>query len=296
MIRALGPLAAGLLVILLAVSGALFTVDQRQNAIVFQLGEVKEVIVKPGLNFKWPMIQNVRYFDMRILTYDDAEPLRFLTTGNRPVLVDSFVKWRITDVRQYFISVQGDEFRAATRIRQTIAGSLREEFGVRTVKDVVSGERNAIMDQVRQKADQDLRRIGVEIIDVRLKRVDLPQEVSESVYRRMEAERKRLANEQRSTGAAESERIRADADRQREVILAEAYRDAQRNRGEGDAKAANTYAQAFSQNPEFYAFYRSMEAYRSTFRGKNDLLLIEPSSDFFRYLKDSLGRQAGARK
>ena len=296
MIRALGPLAPRPLVILLAVSGALFTVDQRQNAIVFQLGEVKEVIVKPGLNFKWPMIQNVRYFDMRILTYDDAEPLRFLTTGNRPVLVDSFVKWRITDVRQYFISVQGDELRAATRIRQTIAGSLREEFGVRTVKDVVSGERNAIMDQVRQKADQDLRRIGVEIIDVRLKRVDLPQEVSESVYRRMEAERKRLANEQRSTGAAESERIRADADRQREVILAEAYRDAQRNRGEGDAKAANTYAQAFSQNPEFYAFYRSMEAYRSTFRGKNDLLLIEPSSDFFRYLKDSLGRQAGARK
>jgi len=296
MIRALGPLAAGLLVILLAVSGALFTVDQRQNAIVFQLGEVKEVIVKPGLNFKWPMIQNVRYFDMRILTYDDAEPLRFLTTGNRPVLVDSFVKWRITDVRQYFISVQGDELRAATRIRQTIAGSLREEFGVRTVKDVVSGERNAIMDQVRQKADQDLRRIGVEIIDVRLKRVDLPQEVSESVYGRMQAERKRIANEQRSTGAAESERIRADADRQREVILAEAYRDAQRNRGEGDAKAANTYAQAFSQNPEFYAFYRSMEAYRSTFRGKNDLLLIEPSSDFFRYLKDSLGRQAGARK
>ena len=294
--KALGPILAAAAALLVLLSSVMFTVDQRQNAIVFQLGEVKEVIVKPGLNFKWPMIQNVRYFDMRILTYDDAEPLRFLTTGNRPVLVDSFVKWRITDVRQYFISVQGDELRAATRIRQTIAGSLREEFGVRTVKDVVSGERNAIMDQVRQKADQDLRRIGVEIIDVRLKRVDLPQEVSESVYRRMEAERKRLANEQRSTGAAESERIRADADRQREVILAEAYRDAQRNRGEGDAKAANTYAQAFSQNPEFYAFYRSMEAYRSTFRGKNDLLLIEPSSDFFRYLKDSLGRQAGARK
>ena len=294
--RTMGPLLVAVVVALLIASGAMFTVDQRQSAIVFQFGELKDVITKPGINFKWPMIQNVRYFDMRILTYDDAEPLRFLTTGNRPVLVDSFVKWRITDVRQYYVSVQGDEFRAATRIRQTIAGSLREEFGVRTVKDVVSGERNAIMDQVRQKADQDLRRIGVEIIDVRLKRVDLPQEVSESVYRRMEAERKRLANEQRSTGAAESERIRADADRQREVILAEAYRDAQRNRGEGDAKAANTYAQAFSQNPEFYAFYRSMEAYRSTFRGKNDLLLIEPSSDFFRYLKDSLGRQAGARK
>src|SRR3990167_1228646 len=287
MMRALGPVAAVLIVAALLVSSTLFTVDQRQNAIVFQLGEVKEVIVKPGLNFKWPMIQNVRYFDMRILTYEDAEPLRFLTTGNRPVLVDSFVKWRITDVRQYFISVQGDELRAATRIRQTIAGSLREEFGVRTVKDVVSGERNAIMDQVRQKADQDLRRIGVEIIDVRLKRVDLPQEVSESVYRRMEAERKRLANEQRSTGSAEAERIRADAERQREVILAEAYRDAQKIKGEGDAKGAGIYARAFSDNPEFYAFYRSLEAYRGSFKNKSDLMVIEPNSEFFKYLKNS---------
>src|SRR3970282_2107474 len=149
--RALGPVPAVLIALLLVASSAMFSVDQRQNAIVFQLGEVKEVIVKPGLNFKWPMIQNVRYFDMRILTYDDAEPLRFLTTGNRPVLVDSFVKWRITDVRQYFISVQGDELRAATRIRQTIAGSLREEFGVRTLNEVVSGERENIMNQVREK-------------------------------------------------------------------------------------------------------------------------------------------------
>jgi modulator of FtsH protease HflC len=257
---------------------------------------VKDVITSPGLQFKIPLVQNVRYFDMRILTYDDAEPLRFLTTGNRPVLVDSFVKWRITDVRQYYVSVQGDEFRAATRIRQTISGGLREEFGVRTVHDVVSGERDTIMSRVREKADVDLRRIGVEIVDVRLKRVDLPQEVSESVYRRMEAERKRIANEQRSTGAAEAERIRADADRQREVILAEAYRDAQRVRGEGDARAAATYAQAFSQNPEFYAFYRSMEAYRSSFGGKSDLLLLEPDSDFFRYLKDATGKAAGGRK
>jgi membrane protease subunit HflC len=209
------------------------------------------------------------------------------------VLVDSFVKWRIADVRQYFVSVQGDEFRAATRIKQTISDGLQAEFGRRTVHDVVSGQRDDIMADVRTKADVDLRRIGVEIVDVRLKRVDLPQEVSDSVFGRMQAERKRIANEQRSTGAAEAERIRADADRQREVILAEAYRDAQRVRGEGDARAAAIYAAAFSQNPEFYSFYRSMEAYRQSMRGKNDLLLLEPTSDFFRYLRDSQGRQPG---
>ena len=294
--RALGPVIAIFAVLALLVSSALYTVDQRQNAIVFQLGEVKSVVQKPGLHFKWPLLQNVRLFDMRILTYDDAEPLRFLTQGNRPVLVDSFVKWRVNDVRQYYVSVQGDEFRAQTRIRQTVSGTLREQFGVRTLHDVVSGERDAIMNQVRDLVDQDLKRIGVEIIDVRLKRVDLPQEVSESVYGRMQAERKRIANELRATGAAEAEKIRADADRQREVILAEAYRDAQRVRGEGDAKAANIYASAFSQNPEFYSFYRSMEAYRSTFRGRNDLMLIEPNSDFLRYFRDSLGRQPATRK
>jgi membrane protease subunit HflC len=290
MMRALGPIVAVLAVLALLVSSALFTVDQRQNAIVFQLGEVKEVINRSGLHFKWPLLQNVRLFDMRILTFDDAEPLRFLTQGNRPVLVDSFVKWRIADVRQYYVSVQGDELRAATRIKQTVAGVLRDEFGARTVHEVVSGEREAVMNRVREKVDQDLKRIGVEIIDVRLKRVDLPQDVSESVYRRMEAERKRIANELRSTGAAEAEKIRADADRQREVLLAEAYRDAQRVRGDGDAKSAAIYAAAFNQNPEFYSFYRSMEAYRSTFRGRNDLMLLEPNSDFLRYFRDSLGR------
>jgi modulator of FtsH protease HflC len=243
-----------------------------------------------------PLFQNVRLFDMRILTYDDAEPLRFLTQGNRPVLVDSFVKWRIIDARQYYVSVQGDEFRAMTRIRQTVSGTLRDEFGLRGVHEVVSGEREQIMSQVREKVDQDLKRIGVGVVDVRLKRVDLPQEVSESVYRRMEAERKRIANELRSTGAAEGEKIRADADRQREVILAEAYRDAQRVRGEGDARAAAIYAAAFSQNPEFFSFYRSMEAYRATFRGRNDVMLLETNSDFLRYFRDSLGRQAGQKK
>lgn len=294
--RAIGPLVAALIAVVLVISGALFTVDQRQNALVFQLGEVKEIITKPGLNFKWPMIQNVRFFDMRILSYDDAEPLRFITSEKKPVLVDSYVKWRIIDVRQFYVSVQGDEFRAATRLRQTISNLLQAEFGRRTVHDVVSGARDEIMDEVREKADKDLRRIGVEIIDVRLKRVDLPLEVSQSVYGRMQAERKRIANEQRSEGAAEAERIRADADKQREVILANAYRDAQHVKGEGDAKAAATYAKAFSKNAEFYAFYRSMEAYRDTFQGNKDLMLIEPTSDYLRYFGNSAGGMPAKKK
>ena len=296
MMRSVGPILAVLIVVALLASSTLYSVDQRQNAVVFQLGEVKEVVTKPGLHFKWPLLQNVRLFDMRILTFDDAEPLRFLTQGNRPVLVDSFVKWRITDVKQYYVSVQGDEMRAQTRIKQTVSGTLRDEFGLRGLHEVVSGERERIMSEVRRKVDQDLERIGVKIVDVRLKRVDLPQDVSESVYRRMEAERKRIANEARSTGAAEAEKIRADAERQREVILAEAYRDAQRVRGEGDGKSAGIYAGAFNQNPEFYAFYRSMEAYRSTFRGRNDVMLLEPNSDFLRYFRDSLGRNITPRK
>jgi membrane protease subunit HflC len=294
--RALGPVVAALIAVALVISGALFTVDQRQNALVFQLGEVKEIITKPGLNFKWPLIQNVRFFDMRILSYDDAEPLRFITSEKKPVLVDSYVTWRIIDVRQFYVSVQGDEFRAATRLRQTISNLLQAEFGRRTVHDVVSGARDEIMDEVRAKADKDLGRIGVEIIDVRLKRVDLPVEVSQSVYGRMQAERKRIANEQRSEGAAEAERIRADADKQREVILANAYRDAQRVKGEGDATAAATYAKAFSRNAEFYAFYRSMEAYRDTFRGNKDLMLIEPTSDYLRYFGSSAGRSPAKQK
>ena len=293
--RAIGPIVAALIVVLLLVSGTLYTVDQRQHAIVFQLGEVKDVVQKPGLHLKVPLVQNVRLFDMRILTFDDAEPLRFLTQGNRPVLVDSFVKWRIVDVKQYYVSVGGDEFQATRRIKQTVAGVLRDEFGVRILHDVVSGERENIMSRVRSKVDQDLERIGVKIVDVRLKRVDLPQDVSESVYRRMEAERKRIANELRSTGAAEAEKIRADADRQREIVVAEAYRDSQRVRGEGDAKSAAIYAAAFNQNPEFFAFYRSMDAYRSVFRGRNDLMLLESNSDFLRYFRDSLGKPSTRR-
>lgn len=291
--KALGPIAAALIGLFMLVSASLYTVDQRQHAVVFQLGEVKDVISQPGLHFKWPMIQNVRYFDTRIQTLDDPEPLRFITSEKKPVLVDSYVKWRIIDTKQFYISVQGDEVRASKRLQQTITDGLQAEFGKRTVHDVVSGERDAIMELMRDKADQDARKIGVQIIDVRMKRVDLPQEVSESVYRRMEAERKRVANELRSTGSAEAERIRADADKQREVILAEAYGAAQRVKGEGDAKSSAIYAQAFQQNPEFYSFYRSMEAYSSSFRGKSDLMVIDPSSEFFKYLKDSSGKTGG---
>ncbi|MEW5863043.1 MAG: protease modulator HflC [Pseudomonadota bacterium] len=290
--RTLGPIVAVAAAAALLAGATMFTVDQRQAAIVFQFGEVRDVVTRPGLHFKLPLVQNVRYLDTRILTLDDPEPQRFITSENKPVLVDAFVKWRIADPRTYYIAV-GDERGAGNRITQTVNGLLREEFGRRTVHDVVSGERDDVMRRVRERVGEDAKKIGVEIVDVRLKRVDLPQEVSADVYRRMESERKRVAAELRSTGAAEAEKIRAEAEKQREVILAEAYREAQRIRGEGDAKAAAIYAAAFSQNPEFYAFFRSMEAYRSAFRGRNDLLLLEPNSDFFRYLKDATGRAGG---
>ncbi|QDX81171.1 HflC protein [Denitratisoma sp. DHT3] len=285
--RQLSLIAAGVVALLLLFATTVFTVDQRQYALVFQLGEVKDVITEPGLTFKWPLVQNVRFFDKRILTLDTVEPERFLTAEKKPVLVDSYVKWRIHDVKQYYVSVGGDEQVARTRLSQTVNSGLREEFGRRTVHDVVSGEREKIMAEVQRKADADARTIGVQIVDVRLKRVDFPPEVSESVYRRMETERKRVANELRSQGGAEAEKIKADADRQREVIVAEAYRDAQKVKGEGDAKAAAIYGEAMGRNPEFYAFYRSMEAYRASFRNKSDVLVVEPNSDFFKYLKNA---------
>lgn len=273
-------------VLLVLASLSVFTVDQRQHAIVFRLGEVVGIKTTPGLYAKLPLVDNVRFFDTRILTFDTEEPERFLTSEKKNVLVDSFVKWRIVDVRQYYITVRGDEALARIRLQQTVNDSLRAEFGKRTIDEVVSGERDKIMELVRGKLDDDGRKIGVEVLDVRLKRVDLTPEVSEAVYRRMEAERKRVANELRSTGFAESEKIRADADKQREVIIAQAYRDAQRIRGAGDARASAIYARAFETDPEFYAFYRSLEAYTESFRNKGDLLILEPESDFFKYLRN----------
>ncbi len=273
--------------LLIIASLSLFIVDQRQTAIVLQLGEMVRVESTPGLKFKIPLMQNVRYFDSRILTLDSSEPERFITAEKKNVLVDSFVKWRIVDVKQYYISVGGDEVRARTRLLQTVNSSMREEFGKRTIHDVVSGEREQIMTVLREKTDADARKIGVQVLDVRLKRVDFPSEISDSIYRRMDAERKRVANELRASGAADGEKIKADADRQREVILAQAYRDAQKTKGEGDAKAAATYAAAFGKNAEFYSFYRSLEAYKQSFKNKSDVMVLDPSSAFFKYLKGS---------
>jgi membrane protease subunit HflC len=271
---------------LILLSMSMFVVDQRQNAIVFQLGEIVSVKTSPGLYFKLPLMQNVRFFDSRLLTLDTGEPERYITAEKKNVMVDSFVKWRIEDVKQYYISVGGDEMRARTRLMQTINSSMREEFGKRSIHDVISGERDQIMQAVLQKTEADASKIGVQVLDVRLKRVDFPTEISDSVYRRMEAERKRVANELRATGFAESEKIRADADKQRQVILAEAYRGAQKIKGEGDAKASALYGRAFSRNAEFYAFYRSLEAYKQTFRNKSDVMVLDPSSSFFKYLKN----------
>jgi membrane protease subunit HflC len=286
----LGIIFAGLIGLIIIASLSLFVVDQRQNAIVFRLGEVVNIVKEPGLYAKIPLLDNTRFFDTRILTIDTPEPERFLTSEKKNVLVDLFVKWRITDVRSYYVSVGGDEARARTRLLQTINDSLRAEFGNRTVHEVVSGERDKIMELMRDRANEDASKIGVQVLDVRMKRVDLPQEVSESVYRRMEAERKRVANELRSTGSAESEKIRADADRQREIIIAQAYRDAQRVKGDGDAKATAIYASAYQGNPEFYSFYRSIEAYKQSFKNKSDVLVLEPNSEFLKYLRSGGGK------
>ncbi len=279
-------LVAAVVVLILA-SMSIFIVDQRQRAIVFQLGEVVRVETTPGIKWKMPLVQNVRFFDSRILTLDSDDPDRFITAEKKNVLVDSFIKWRIFDVKQYYISVNGDEIRAQTRLMQTVNSTLREEFGKRTIHEVVSGQRDELMKVVQEKTDVDARKIGVEVLDVRLKRVDFPVEISESVYRRMDAERKRVANELRATGNAEGEKIRADADRQREVILAQAYREAQKTKGAGDARAAALYAAAFNRNPEFYSFYRSLEVYKQGFKNKSDVMLLDAGSPFFKYLKSS---------
>ena len=234
--KSMTNLLIGAVAVLVVLSMSMFVVDQRQSAIVFQLGEAVRIKTDPGLGFKVPLLQNVRFFDSRILTLDAGEPERFITAEKKNVMVDSFIKWRIVDVKQYYISVGGDEIRARTRLLQTVNSSMREEFGKRTINEVVSGERDKIMEVLRTKTDSDARKIGVEVLDVRLKRVDFPLEISESVYRRMDAERKRVANELRASGAAEGEKIRADADKQREIILAEAYRTAQKTKGEGDGQ------------------------------------------------------------
>jgi modulator of FtsH protease HflC len=286
------PILALLVAILLVLSQSLYTVDQRKYAVKLQLGEFVDTKDAPGLYFKVPLLQNVKFYDKVNLTLDNREPDRMTTSEKKPLLVNFIVLWRIADVRQYYRAVQGDEEVARRRLTQTVRANLAEEFNKHTVHEAISTERDKITQSTRQKADADARTIGVEVVDVRLRRVELPPDVTGPVYQRMESERRRVANELRSLGAAESERIRADADRQRTVILADAYSQSQKIKGEGDAKASAIYAQAYGQNPEFFAFYRSLEAYKSTFHSKSDVLVLDPSAEFFQYFKQNGGARA----
>lgn len=283
-------LAVAILVAVFAARLMLFQVDQRQSAIVFSLGEVRRVLLEPGLYVKWPPpVQTVRYFDKRTLTLDDAEIVRFITAEKQNIQVDSYVKWRIVDPRLFYISVGGSVQTAEDRIARQLRSQLNNSIALLTVDEVISGRRDELVNTLTRGIGEQLISIGVEIVDVRLKRVDFAPDVAERVYERMQSERKRVANDLRANGAAENERIRADAERQREIIVAEAYKDAQSLRGEGDASATRSYASAFGKNPEFASFYRSLEAYRASFNGDNDLMVVDPAADFFRYFRDPSG-------
>ncbi len=267
-------------------SASVFVIDERERAIVFKFGEIIDSSLKPGLHFKVPFVNNVRYFDARVQTMD-ADPELYLTGEKKNLVVDSFVKWRIRDVHQYYTRLQGRKANARSRLSQRVNDSLRQEFGKRTVQDVISGDRLQIMDVVRRAMDTDAASLGIEIIDVRLKRVDLDPAISERVYDRMNAERERVAKELRAQGEEQAEKIRANADRMRQIMLANAERDGQRLRGEGDAVATDIYARSFGKNREFYNLYRSLNAYRATFDSKDSLIILDPSADFFRYFKQS---------
>jgi membrane protease subunit HflC len=269
---------------------SVFTVSERELAILLKLGEIHRSDFEPGLHFKVPVpvYNQVRKFERRLLNLD-FDPERFLTSEKKDVIVDSFLRWRIADVEMFFKAATGDEARAGTLLKQKVNAALREEFAIRTVQEVVSGERGALMSLVTRVANEEAEGLGIEVLDVRVKRIDLPDEVSDSVYRRMRAERERVARDFRSRGAEAAERIRATADRERTVIKAEAYRDAETTRGEGDAVAADTYAKAFSTNKEFYALTRSLNAYRTSFQNKGDVMLLKPDSDFFKYFSNFKG-------
>jgi membrane protease subunit HflC len=274
----------------LIASGVFYTVDEREKAIVFKFGEIIRADDKPGLHLKVPVINQVRYFDARVQTMD-SEAETYLTVEKKGLVVDSFVKWRIINPTQYFVSVSGLATNASQRLRQLVNDGLRTEFGKRTVTEVISGDRSQIMKIVQEKTNKDAEKFGIAVIDVRLKRVDLVQEISQSVFDRMEAERGRVAKDLRARGAEAAERLRADADRQSAVIVAEAERESQIIRGQGDAEATRIYAEAFSRDTEFFSFYRSLAAYSNTFRDNEAMMVIEPDSEFFRYLKDPAGKQ-----
>ena len=275
--------------VILVGSQSLYVVKETEKAIKLQFGEVVENDIQPGLHVKVPFVQNIKLFDARILTLD-SKPERFLTEGKKYVIVDSFVKWRINDVRKYYRSTSGSIFNANDRLSSLANKGLRNEFGGRSLADVVSGERDELMTKLTKALNAEAQKdFGIEVLDVRVKAIDLPEKLSSDVYRRMQAERNREAKELRSTGKEEAEGIRAKADREKVVIEAEAYSKAEKIRGEGDAVSAATYAKAYNKDPEFYSFTRSLKAYTETFQA-NDVLLLEPDSDFFRYMKDSKGK------
>ena len=275
------------LIAVIFISQSIFVVSEIERAVKLRFGEIVQFDVEPGLHFKWPIINSVRYFDSRILTLD-AQPQRYLTSEKKALMVDSFIKWRVKDVAKYFTTTGGDEERAKRLLSQRVDTGLRNEFGTRTVKEVVSGERDQLMNSLTSMLDGIAQQeLGVEVIDLPVKRIDLPLEVSESVYNRMRTERERLARELRAQGNEVAEKIRATADKDKTVILADAYREAQVIKGDGDAEATATYASAYTKDPEFYDFTRSLKAYQSTFETKGDILLIDPDSDFFKYLDNS---------
>lgn len=277
--------AIGVGTVLLAVMMCAFTVGQTEKAIKFKLGQIQKSDYQPGLHWKWPFINNIKKFDGRIQTMD-SKPERFLTAEKKNVIVDSFVKWRIGDVNKFYTVVSGDVNQANLRLDQIIKDAFRGEFGKRNIKQLVSTDRHDIREILIKNSKTLAANLGLEIIDVRVKRIDLPEEVSSSVFRRMEAERERVAKEFRSQGSEASEKIRADADRQRVVTLANAFRDAERLRGEGDAKSAEIYAKAFGEDAEFFTFVRSMNAYKKTFSGSGSMMVLDPDSDFFKYFKN----------
>jgi len=283
---------AGILLAILAVViwMSAYVVDEREKVILFNLGKIKQVDIKPGLHFKTPFVNNVLKFDSRILTLDQ-NPERFLTSEKKNVMVDFYVKWRIDDVGQYYRSTSGEERNAQSRLSQIIKDGLRNEFAKRTIRQAVSGERGDIMKSINETSRELAKGLGIRIVDVRISRIDLPEETSGSVHDRMRAERHRIAKELRAQGGEAAERIRAEADRQRTVLLAEAYREAQFLRGAGDAKSAEIYANAYQKDPEFYSFYRSLESYRKSFQNKSDLMVLDPQSDFFRYFKAPSGSE-----
>ncbi len=287
----IGFFVSSVLVLLGLLSSTLFVVDQRQFGVVYALGQIKEVITEPGLNFKLPPpFQNVSYIDKRLLTLDSTDPEPMLTAEKQRVVIDWYVRWRISQPSDYIRNVGLDERTGANQLSRVVRNAFQEEINKRTVKDLLSLKREQLMNDVKtevQQAVKGTKSWGVEIIDVRITRVDYVEAITESVYRRMEAERKRVANELRSTGAAEGEKIRADADRQREVTVANAYRDAQKVKGEGDAEAARVYNEAFGRDPQFAQFYRSLEAYKSSFNKRSDVMVLDPSSEFFRAMRGS---------